>query len=150
MSLIVPFDTSDLSVAALVRARELGEFLDEDVIAVTVIPIRNTRYARKKGWIESGEEFDKGVIVPRLRKRVRALHPDAEFEAVDVAGGAAPGTIASNVRRIARDAGARMVIIGSDNAGRITNQVSIVGEAIADDDTYDVLIVRHVPDRIPD
>ncbi|MFB6102854.1 MAG: hypothetical protein ABEJ73_09840 [Haloplanus sp.] len=56
---------------------------------------------------------------------------------------ATPGTIASQIRSIARDADASMVFIGSENAGRLVTSLSSVGETVAADDAYDVVIVRH-------
>jgi len=38
MTLVVPFDGSELAEAALVRATEFGNVLEEDVLAVSVIP----------------------------------------------------------------------------------------------------------------
>jgi len=41
MTLVVPFDGSDLAEAALVRATEFGSVFDEDVLAISVIPKGN-------------------------------------------------------------------------------------------------------------
>lgn len=54
MTFVVPFDGSELAVAALVRAVEYGTALEEDVTAVTVVPERK-RYAKEKGWIDDGD-----------------------------------------------------------------------------------------------
>jgi nucleotide-binding universal stress UspA family protein len=58
MTLVVPFDGSELAEAALVRATEFGNVFDEDVVAVSVIPKGDNSYAREHGWIEANEEFD--------------------------------------------------------------------------------------------
>mgnify|MGYP003836178145 CR=1 FL=1 len=38
MTILVPFDGSDLAEAALIRATQFGNLFDEDVLAVSVIP----------------------------------------------------------------------------------------------------------------
>jgi nucleotide-binding universal stress UspA family protein len=147
MSIIVPFDGTPLSEAALRRAGELGAVLDQRVIAVTVIPRSNAGYARQRGWLEDGESFDLDQIVARLSKRVHTLVPEAEFE-YEVAGRyAQSGEIASKIRRMAREAGTELVVLGSDNAGNIVTSVSSVAAPVAADEAYDVMIVRQSNDH---
>lgn len=143
MTLVVPFDGSELSDAALTRAKELGKLLDEDVVALSVIPQDNVEYAADRCWLESTGEFDLETVVSHLREQVRNVDQNAEFDYILAPRQATPGTIANNVRREARNRDATMVVLGSENAGRIVNRVSVVGTAIAMDDAYDVLIVRN-------
>ncbi|MFT4947105.1 MAG: hypothetical protein ACI8TL_001345, partial [Natronomonas sp.] len=55
VSLIVPYDGSKLSRAALVRAVQFDEVLDQGVVVITAIPTNNTGYARDHGWLDDDE-----------------------------------------------------------------------------------------------
>lgn len=143
MTLVVPFDGTALAETALVRAVEFDAVFDEGVVAVSVVPNGNIEYARDAGWIGDDERFDMETVTARLRDQVSALAPDAEFRVEVVDQYAAAGTIAKRVRRAAHDEDASMVVIGSENAGRLTVSVTSVGGTIATDDAYDVLIVRN-------
>lgn len=143
MTIVVPFDGGELSRAALRRGGELGRALDQQVVAVSVIPASNAGYARERGWIDERERFDSESVVSYLSEQVHALVPDVEFEYNVVGRYAQPGEIASKLRKIAREKNADLVVLGSDNAGRIVTSVSSVASPVASDDAYDVLIVRH-------
>ncbi|MFC6872914.1 universal stress protein [Halobellus marinus] len=140
MSLVVPFDGSRLSQAALVRAAQFDTVLNEGVVVVSVIPKGNTRYARERGWIDSGEQFDAEAVVAHLRDAVAELAPDAEFQHVFVDRYAPRGTIAGRIRRVAREKDASIVFVGSDNAGRIVTGIT-VGQSVAGDGAYDTFVV---------
>jgi nucleotide-binding universal stress UspA family protein len=142
MTLVVPFDGSDLAEAALVRAAALDAVFDEGVLAVSVVPVGDVEYAREAGWIDADEEFDTGTITDRLEGQIEEIAPDARFRYETVGQYASAGTIAKHVREAAREADASMVVIGSENAGHLTVSVSSVGGGIAADDAYDVLVVR--------
>lgn len=142
MVLLVPFDGGDLAVAALRRAAALSGHLDQPVVAVTVVRNRNAEAARGAGWLADGEPFDLDVIVGRLREQVRAEAPDAEFVYETVDRHAPTGVVSRRIRRTATDREASMVVIGSDNAGRIVTSVSSLGRSLAAENAYDVLIVR--------
>lgn len=141
MTVVVPYDSSERAKAALKRA---NEFTDRPgtVIAVVVIPNENERYARERGWIEGGEEFEPRVIVNRLQAEVEAIDPDATFEYVVAGRYAQAGQIASEIRDFAKDRDAQLVVLGSENAGRIVSNVSSVASTVTADSAYDVLIVR--------
>lgn len=146
MTLVVPFDGSELAEAALVRATEFGIVFDEDVLAVTVIPRGNPDYARERGWIGPSQSFDMEAVVSTVHEQVTDLCPSADFRHKTVDRYAPTGTIAKRVRKIAQKVDASMVFIGSDNAGHLVSTISSVGRSIAIDDEYDVVIVR---DRTP-
>lgn len=146
MTLVVPFDGSGLAEAALVRAVEFGTILDEEVLAVSIIPEGNDRYARDHGWIGPSENFDTRTVVSRLHRQAMSLAPSADFRHKTVGRHARAGTISGRVRQLAKDEDASMVFIGSENAGRLVVGVSSVGGKIATDSAYDVVIVR---DRSP-
>lgn len=146
MTLIVPFDGSELAEAALVRATEFGVVFDEDVLAVSVIPQNNARYARERGWVDSDEEFDMESIVSHLHEQVVNLAPSADFRHAVVDQSAPSGAIAGCIRDVAKHEDASMVFIGSENAGHMVVGVSSVGGPVAADEAYDVVLVR---DRTP-
>lgn len=142
MTLLVPFDGSELSKAALVRATEFSIAFDEEVLAVSVIPKENTNYAREKGWLDADERYDLQSIVSTIHTQVTDLCPSANFRYEVVGRDAAAGAIASRIRKVAKERDAAMVFIGSDNAGRVVTSVSSVGRSIALDREYDVVLVR--------
>ncbi|OVE83083.1 universal stress protein [Natronolimnobius baerhuensis] len=143
MTLVVPFDGSQLSETALVRATEFGNVFDEIVLAVSVIPKGNTKYARERGWIGSKDDFEMETVVSRLHTQVTSLCPSANFRHTVVDRYAPSGSIAKQLRRVARIEDASMVFIGSENAGQFVSAVSSVGGNVATDTGYDVVIVRH-------
>jgi nucleotide-binding universal stress UspA family protein len=149
MSFVVPFDGSSLAEAALARAVELGRALDEEVIAVTVIPQRNAKYARAKGWLDDHVDFDREAVVAAIQAQIRSIAPEVTHETLAVDRYAPPGTIANHLRRFVRNRDATMVFLGSENAGRLVTSISSIGGRIASGTEYDVVIVRRrAPSRI--
>jgi nucleotide-binding universal stress UspA family protein len=142
MSLVVPFDGGELSEAALERATEFAAVLDEPVVAVTVVRIKNDEYAREVGWLDADEPYDLDTIVGRLREQVKEVSPAAEFVYETVDRYAPTGTVSKRIKRVAHDRNASIVVIGSDNAGHVVSSISSVGGSVAAGSTYDVLIVR--------
>ena len=148
MTFVVPFDGSELAEAALVRAAEYGRGVDQDVVAVSVVPT-GRGYALGKGWIDRDEEFVRDDVVADLHRAVTRRVPSASFQARRVGDRPAPGTVATELRRAAKEYDASVVFIGSDNAGRIVVSISSVGGSVVADDAYDVHIVRRrVPPKI--
>lgn len=141
MTHFVPFDGGGLSRTALRRAAALGEATDESVLAYAVIPRNDEAYARDR-WLDEGESYDLDRIVAQLRESVAAVAPAADFEHGLVGKHARSGRIATAIRKRAREAGASVVFIGSENAGHIVSSVADVGPTVAADDTYDVYIAR--------
>ena len=149
MVLLVPFDGSTLSEAALVRASAFAAAFEIPVLAVSVIPKGNTEYARNRGWLDPDETFDLQTVVASLHRRVTELCPSADFRHELVDRYATPGLISKQLRKVAKKEDAAMVFIGSENAGRIVAGISSVGAGVATDTAYDVVIVRHTePARI--
>jgi nucleotide-binding universal stress UspA family protein len=142
MTYVVPFDGTSLSRAALTRAGELAEDTDETVLAVTVIPAGNARFARERDLLGAEESFDHDAVVAELRSQVEDLCPDADLAVETTGRYAPPGGIATDLREMATDADASLVVIGSNNAGRMVSTISSVGGSVASDDDYDVLVVR--------
>lgn len=142
MSLVVPFDGSTLSIAALRRAAQFETVLEEDVFAVSVIPRDNTGYARERGWIDDTETYDTESILSHLRTEIAKLAPNASFHYIFVDRYAPRGTIAGRIRKFAREHGASIVFIGSTNAGRIVSAIT-VGQSVSGDRSYDTFIVSN-------
>ncbi|MGM0604968.1 MAG: universal stress protein [Halobacteriota archaeon] len=142
MTFVVPFDGTPLAKAALRRATEFGSALDEDVLAITIVPER-TRYAREKGWIEADEPFDVEAVVEALERQVEAVAPRAEFTCERIREFPPGDRIADRIERIALQAGASVMFLGSDNVGRVVTPLTSVGVHVAADEAYDVYIVRH-------
>ena len=150
MTFVVPFDGSDLSKAALVRAGAFATVLEENVLAVTVIPRRNADYAANHGWIDPDGAYDLETILNRLGTQIEACSPDATFRHELVDRYAPVGTIKNRLRRVIREVDASMVFVGSDNAGRMITALGSVGGGIATGDDYDVVIVRKAgPSKVP-
>jgi len=146
MTLLVPFDGSELSEAALERATEFAEFTGENVVALTVVP-DEPEYALARNWLDSEEPFDPDEIAERLRERVAEISPNAEFQyevPADVSSMASITTdVIRTIRSVAHDIGASVIFIGSENAGRVSSPVSSVGAPVSKDPSYDVYIIRH-------
>ena len=142
MTLLVPFDGSELAEAALVRAMEFSTVFDEDVLAVSVIPKGNTSYARERDWLDDEEPFSMQTIVSNLHEQVVGLAPSANFRHKTVDKYAPSGSISTAIRKVAKQEDVSMVFLGSDNAGHLVTSVSSVGGNVASDEAYDVVIVR--------
>ncbi|WP_049925738.1 universal stress protein [Halopiger goleimassiliensis] len=148
MTFVVPFDGSELSEAALVRAVEYGTALEEPVTAVTVVPERK-RYAREKGWIGADEPFDVDAVVDGLRERVHELAPDAEFDVERIREFPPEDRLADHVERLARRHDPDVLFLGSDNVGRVVTPLASVGVHVAAEESYDVFLVRQTgPPRL--
>ncbi|RLM94964.1 universal stress protein [Haloarcula sp. Atlit-7R] len=143
MTLVVPFDGSELAEAALVRATEFGNVLEEEVLAVSVVRNGNAEYAREHDWIGPNEEFDLETVVSSLHEQVIDLCPASDFRHTVVDRYAPAGSVAKAIRKMAKREDASMAFIGSENAGHLVTSISSVGGSIASDDAYDVVIVRN-------
>jgi len=148
MSLVVPYDSSELARTALVRAAQFDQVLKQGVVVVTAIPTKNTEYARERGWLDETESFDGETVVSRIREEIRQIAPTTAFEYIVVSRRAQSGEIASKIRKEARNQDASIVFIGSKNAGRIVRSIS-VGQTVSSDSTYDTMLVSNAtPSKI--
>ena len=147
MTLLVPYDDSPLSRAALRRASEFASFMDREVVALTVIPADDLAYAEDRGWLTERTPFTVDAVADKLRERVAEQAPNARFryELLDDADDpVATQTldVVRKVREVAHDEDVEILFLGSENAGRVTSPLSSVGNPLSDDATYDVHIVR--------
>ncbi|MEF8852290.1 MAG: universal stress protein [Haloarculaceae archaeon] len=147
MTYLVPFDGSPLAEAALSRAAEFAAVMDEEVLALSVVPVDERDFAVERGWIDEPAEYDADAIIERLRAQVADVAPEADFRCerpADVSSIASVTTdVVRTVRNVANEVDATVVFIGSENAGRVSTPVSSVGAPVSEDPRYDVHIVRH-------
>ncbi|MFC4543741.1 universal stress protein [Halosolutus amylolyticus] len=151
MTLLVPFDGSELATNALEKASTFGDLLDEDVVVLTVIP-DDADYAVERGWITQGEPFASERIESGLRSRAEEVAPEATVRVERVSSDEPTATATTNVvreiRRVAAEVEASVVFIGSENAGSVIAPQSSVGSPVANDHRYDVYVVRRPSDEI--
>ncbi|SEV97555.1 universal stress protein [Natrinema salifodinae] len=149
MTLLVPFDGSELAMQALERASAFGDLLDEEVVVLTVVP-DDAEYARERGWITHGEPFNTEAIAAGMQTRAQEVAPEATFRTERVSSDEPTATSTTNVvreiRRVAAEIEASVVFIGSENAGSVIAPQSSVGSPVASDHRYDVYVVR-APDH---
>lgn len=148
MTLLVPFDGSDLSIAALERASEFADYRGEDVVAVTVVP-NDEKFAVERGWIDEDEPLDIARICDEFEQQVHEVNQDVTFKCEQPKEGyaisaSAIDDISRTIRSLTEELDVSIVFIGSENAGRISTSVHSVGSPISEDPRYDVHIVRHV------
>jgi nucleotide-binding universal stress UspA family protein len=141
MTFMIAFDGSTLSEAALRRGIDLGEAVDEPVVVVSVIPT-DSLYARRQGWVERERAYDPAAQAEAFRERVAALAPSAEFRVSEIGDDVVPRDVAKELRKTAYDLDASVVVLGSENAGRVVAPVSSVGDTVVSSPKYDVYIVR--------
>jgi nucleotide-binding universal stress UspA family protein len=150
MVYLVPFDDSPLSRTALRRAGEFGQAMDEEVVALVVVP-PSTEYAREKGWIEGDEPFDADRIARGLGATAEELAPETSVrvETTDETDYRASLTtdVARRIRQVAAELDATVLFIGTANAGSVVTPVASVGSPVSDDPRYDVHLVRHADER---
>ncbi|MEF8813272.1 MAG: universal stress protein [Halovenus sp.] len=143
MTFLVPYDGSPLAKAAVIRASEYADALDEDVTVVTIIP-DDQPYAEVKGWYDSAESepFSVPYVAGKLHTDVTAIAPRAAFRSEEIETGAAV-TVAERIRDIAGELSPAVVFIGTDNIGDIATSVTSVAGEVSQDAEYDVHVVRH-------
>jgi nucleotide-binding universal stress UspA family protein len=150
MTLLVPFDDSPLARAALRRASEFSEFMDQEVVALTVIPEGDLDYAEEHGWLTERTPFTVEAIADRLESRAREIAPTVRFRYETLADEEGEEPVATRtldvvrkVREVANEEETTILFLGSENAGRVTSPLSSVGSPLSEDAAYDIHIVRH-------
>jgi nucleotide-binding universal stress UspA family protein len=145
MTVLAPYDGSDLSRAAVRRAVEFADYRDEGALVLTVIP-DDSAFAVQRGWAEEEAQYDPATVEERFRSEVESLAPEATFrtEQPDSPAPAAAvrDDVARTIRTVAADIDASILFIGSDNAGQVSTPADSVGSPISTDAEYDVHIVR--------
>ena len=141
MSIVAPFDGGEYARLALSRAAALAADADADLLTISVIH-RHADDPVSLGWLEPGEDWDPNVIAERLREAVAEIAPEAKPHIIRSSTGLPRGAVAREIRRFARGHDADLVVIGSENAGRIVTPVTSVGGKVATDAAYDVYLAR--------
>jgi nucleotide-binding universal stress UspA family protein len=147
MTLLVPFDGSELSEAALERAREFADYRNEEIVVLSVVP-DDEEFATARGWIDPDESLDTDAIADRFERRVADLAPATTFRCEhptqsDSFTATVIDDITRTIRETADELDVSIVFIGSENAGRVSTPVTSVGSPLSEDPRYDVHIVRH-------
>lgn len=140
MTFLVAYDGSPLAEAALRRAAAFASDENEPLVVASVVPT-DEPLAETYGFVEGGE-YDPEAAAERLRSDARAIAPACEFRARRVDPYAGKGRIATEIGHVIREVDADLVVVGSENAGRVVDPVSSVGSSVASSTDYDVLIVR--------
>jgi nucleotide-binding universal stress UspA family protein len=150
MTLLVPYDGTDLADAALRRATEFGDALGQEVVAVTVLPVERS-YAVHHEWVRPGESYEPDDVAAAFETRIRDVAPEATFRTNRLddhgdSGRTVVMDIVATIREVAAELDAEILFVGSDNAGRVASPITSVGNPLSDSTTYDVHIVRHTED----
>lgn len=140
MTYLAAYDGSALADAALRRAAEFARDDDEALVAVAVVPT-DERLAETYGLVEGGE-YDPETAAESLRQQARSIAPDCEFRARRVDPYAGKGRIATEIGHVIRAVDADLVVVGSENAGRVVEPVASAESTVASGTEYDVLVVR--------
>ncbi|NHN43260.1 universal stress protein [Halorubellus sp. JP-L1] len=141
MTFVVPFDGSSQSEWGIRRAVELAPG-PVRVVAFSVVPRKHATWARERDLLGPAEAFETERVLSRLEERAHAVHDDVVFQHTTVDRYAPTGKIAHEIRSFARNGDARMVFVGSREAGGVVSSLQSVGEHVASDDAYDVVLVR--------
>jgi nucleotide-binding universal stress UspA family protein len=145
MTVMVAFDGSGLSVAALRRGVNIGDAFDSHVVVVSVVP-EDPLYAADQGWVDDAATYDPEGRAESFALQVDAIAPDAEFVLVPLGDDVVPRDVANELRSTAYDIDADMLVLGSEDAGRVVAPVSSVGDTVVSSTRYDVHIVRDIGD----
>ncbi|ATW86908.1 nucleotide-binding universal stress UspA family protein [Halohasta litchfieldiae] len=147
MTILVPFDGSELARTALKRAETFADSRDEELVVLTVVP-DDKSFAVERGWIESGATYDIDRVCQQFERTVTSIVEDATFRCEiptdsDVLTATATDDITRTIRQVAGELDVSVIFIGTENAGRISTPVTSVGSPLSKDPQYDVHIVRH-------
>lgn len=142
MVFLVPYDGSSVSEAALDRAVEHGKALDEDVVAVSLIPT-GAEYAERRKWIEPDEEFAVESARTELKRKISEATDTAERNYTDSGASAPHDGVAERIRRVANDVDASVLFVGSSaNGNSDSDGLQTPFGSVAQEGSYDVHIVR--------
>lgn len=148
MTLLVPYDGSELSEAALGRATQFGEAFDQEVVVLAVVPT-DEEYVRERGLVDEGEAYDPELFALELRDEAEKIAPEATFRSEratdpeDEPYASTTMNIVRTIRQVAGELDAEIVFLGSENAASVSQPLSSVGAPVSNDPRYDVHIVRH-------
>lgn len=148
MTLLVPYDGSELAEAALHRATQFGEAFDQEVVVLVVVPM-DEDYVRERGLVDEDEEYDSELFALELRDEAEKIAPEATFRSEratdpeDQPYASTTMNIVRTIRQVAGELDAEIVFLGSEHAASVSQPLSSVGAPVSNDPRYDVHIVRH-------
>jgi nucleotide-binding universal stress UspA family protein len=143
MTVMVAFDGSGLSAAALRRGVNMADAFDTSTVVVSVVP-EDPLYAVDQGWVDDAATYEPEGRAESLALQVEAIAPDAGFELIPLGDDVVPRDVASELRSTAYDIDADIVVLGSENAGRVVAPVTSVGDTVVSSTRYDVHVVRDI------
>jgi len=140
MVFLVPYDGSSVSEAALDRAVEHGRALDEEVVAVSLIPT-GSEYAERRKWIEPTEDFAVESARSDLKRKISETTDSSERPLVGMGASSPQDGVTDRIRKVARDVDASVLFVGTADGGGDERLRTPFG-TIAQDGQYDVHLVR--------
>lgn len=140
MVFLVPYDGSAVSEAALTRAVEHGQAMDQQVVAVSLVPT-GSAYAERRKWIEPDEEFALDAARNELKRKIEETTDETERNYEGSSATAPNDGVAERIRQVAADVGASVLYVGTRQNGSAEGVETPFG-SIAQDGEYDVHIVR--------
>lgn len=140
MVFLVPYDGSSVSEAALDRAVEHGKALEEEVVAVSLIPT-GAKYAERRKWIEPAEEFALESARAELKRKIAETTDTSERPLADSGASAPRDGVGDRIRRVAREVDASVLFVGTSET-TTEERLSTPFGTIAQDGEYDVHLVR--------
>jgi len=139
MAYLVPYDGSRVAQAALDRAVEHGEALDEQIVAVSFVPT-GSEYAQRRKWIEPSEDFAADSAHQQLRQKIEETTDSAERNFDETGASGVHDGLAERIRRVAADVDASVLFVGTNEDSE--EDVTTPFGSIAPDGEYDVHLVR--------
>jgi nucleotide-binding universal stress UspA family protein len=140
MVFLVPYDGSSVSEAALHRAVEHGKALDEDVVAVSLIPT-GSEYAERRKWIQPDEEFALDTARAELKRKISETTDNSERPLDESGASSAMDGASDQIRRVAHEVDASVLFVGTSDSTADSGVDTPFG-TVAQDGEYDVHLVR--------
>jgi nucleotide-binding universal stress UspA family protein len=140
MVFLVPYDGSRVARAALDRAVEHGEALDERIVAVSFVPT-GSEYAQRRKWIEPSEEFAADSAHQQLKQKIEETIDSAERTFEETGASGVHDGLVERIKRVAADVDASVLFVGTEDGDGEDDAATPFGP-VAPDGEYDVHLVR--------
>lgn len=140
MVFLVPYDGSSVSEAALDRAVEHADALDEEVVAVTFIPT-GAEYAERRKWIQPSEEFAIESARSELKRKIEETTDSAERNYLD-SGASMENGVGNHIRRVAHEVDAEAVYVGTEDVDAEADGLQTPFGQVTNNERYDLHLVR--------
>ena len=132
MVYLVPFDGSTLSERALDRAVEYGRAMDEDVVAVGIVPTGDG-YAIRRRKVAPGEDFAAETAAQDLRRKIEEATDEAEFHYADESAVTLADGVVADLQQTAADLDASVIFLGAENGD---GAAALLDDTAADADVH--------------